>query len=188
MLLHESPSSDLNRTFNHASSTKHEELIAAQASVEKLLNDSLIMLEEEEADNNIFIRWELGACWIQHLQDQKNTEKEKKKIGDKDKKQSVEKGRNEAKVEGLGKPLKILKNAKKKLNSEESSLDIKTSDEVIDGAQKDTMPSSEEYKGNKATENPCLLKDFLSDTAFTKLKESDTGLHLKVQTKRRQNN
>ena len=189
MLLHQNPSSEQKKTLNHNLSSKHEELIAAQAFVEKLLKDSLARLEKEETDDNIFMRWELGACWIQHLQDQKNAEKDKKHAGDKDKKQTVEKSRNETKVEGLGKPLKILKNPKKKLDSEESSssLDIKTSDTVIDGENQNVKPSPTEYKGEtRATENQCLLKDLLSDSAFTRLKESETGLHLKVCLKRKQ--
>ncbi|GJZ65556.1 hypothetical protein Tco_0622252 [Tanacetum coccineum] len=50
---------------------------------------------------------ELGACWIQHLQVQKKIKKEKKV--------STEKGKNELKAEGLGTPLRSLKNKKKDL-------------------------------------------------------------------------
>lgn len=181
MLLHKSHSPEQKRTLNQTRSSKHEELMTAQTFVEKLLKESLARLEEEEDDNIVFIRWELGACWIQHLQDQKNAEKEKKHSGGKDKKQTVDKGRSETKVEGLGKPLKILKNSKKKLDSEESSsLTIRSSDKETDGDNKNTKPLSVECRGeSKATESQCSLKDLLSDPAFTRLKESETGLHLK---------
>ncbi|CAL9770522.1 unnamed protein product, partial [Musa acuminata subsp. burmannicoides] len=58
------------RLYNHLQSSRHEELSAAKKIVEKLLKDSLVKLEEEEAECNVSVRWELGACWIQHLQDQ----------------------------------------------------------------------------------------------------------------------
>ncbi|ONK68214.1 uncharacterized protein A4U43_C05F8880 [Asparagus officinalis] len=80
-------------------SSKHEELTVGQAFVEKLLNDSLARLDEEKTDENVFMRWELGACWIQHLQDQKNAEKEKKPVADKDKKHNSEKTKGETKIE-----------------------------------------------------------------------------------------
>lgn len=183
MLLHKNPTSEQKRTLDYSLSSKHKDYTAGQAFVEKLLEDSLSRLEEEKIDNNIFMRWELGACWIQHLQDQKNAEKDKKQAGDKDKKRTSEKSRSETKVEGLGKPLKILKNPKKKLDSEEStsSLDIKTSDKITDGENQNTKPPSTEYKGEigENEKNLYLLKELLSDSAFTRLKESETGLHLK---------
>ncbi|CAN6584112.1 unnamed protein product [Malus baccata var. baccata] len=64
--------------------------------------ESLAKLEKDELDYDNFVRWELAACWIKHLQDQTNA--------DKDKKPSNEKAKNELKVEGLGTPLKTLKN------------------------------------------------------------------------------
>ncbi|XP_020258770.1 protein TSS [Asparagus officinalis] len=182
MFLHKKPTSEQKRAANHSLSSKHEELTAGQAFVEKLLNDSLARLEEEKTDENVFMRWELGACWIQHLQDQKNAEKEKKPAADKDKKHNSEKTKGETKVEGLGKPLKILKNTKKKLDGEEasSSLDMKTSD-VNDGENQNAQPLSTECKGDIVApdKNQHLLKNLLSDPAFTRLKESETGLHLK---------
>ncbi|ONK81134.1 uncharacterized protein A4U43_C01F25660 [Asparagus officinalis] len=113
MFLHAKPIKEQIRAANHAMSSKHEELTVGQAFVEKLLNDSLARLDEEKTDENVFMRWELGACWIQHLQDQKNAEKEKKPVADKDKKHNSEKTKGETKVEGLGMPLKFLKNTKK---------------------------------------------------------------------------
>lgn len=48
-----------------------EEHSSSQAYVERLLEDSIMKLQEGETEENTFVRWELGACWIQHLQDQK---------------------------------------------------------------------------------------------------------------------
>lgn len=184
MLLHKNPTSEQKRTVNHSLSSNHKDHTASQAFVKKLLEDSISRLEEEKIDNNIFMRWELGACWIQHLQDQKNAEKDKKQASDNDKKQTSEK--SETKVEGLGKPLKILKNLKKKLDIEEctTSVGIKTSDKVTVGENQIAKPLSAKCKGEIGAneKNQCLLKDLLSDPAFTRLKESGTGLHLKVCT------
>ncbi|XP_038984987.1 protein TSS isoform X2 [Phoenix dactylifera] len=183
MLLHKNRTSGEKRMLNQSQSLKQEELTAAQAFVEKLLEESLVKLEEEKASPNIFMRWELGACWIQHLQDQNNAEKEKKQTGEKDKKQNGAKAKSETRVEGLGKPLKILKNLKKKADSSEqgsSSLDKKSSSELVGGeSQNANLPFVEPQGDGKASENGCTLKDLLPDPAFTRLKESETGLHLK---------
>lgn len=131
--------------------------------VEGVMKESLKNLEAEEAQRDrIFLRWELGACWVQHLQDEINSNKEKKNNKDKNnKKQVMEKTRNELRVEGLGKPLRSLKNPKK--------TDIIVSETA----------ESQHEKVN-ATENEQVLKKLLSEEAFTKLKESETGLHNKV--------
>ena len=105
LLLHKTIPSELNKPASPSQVLEHEELSSSQVLVERLLEKSLAKLEEEELEQKPFVRWELGACWIQHLQDQNNTEK--------DKKPSEEKPKNEMKVEGLGTPLRSLKNKKK---------------------------------------------------------------------------
>ncbi|KAJ6799447.1 protein TSS [Iris pallida] len=182
LLLHKShtTSTEHKMRSNHIQRSKLEELTTAPVVAETLLRESLAKLEEDESDSKVFIRWELGACWIQHLQDQSNTEKDKKHVGDRNKKQTGEKSRTETKVEGLGKPLKILRNPKKQSDaSEESGLfdNKKLSDKVNVGESKSSLMECKEE--SKVTENECLLKDLLPDPAFTRLKESETGLHLK---------
>lgn len=139
------------------------------------MQDSLAKLREEERDLDAFVRWELGACWIQHLQDQKKTEKEKKP--------SNEKTKNEMKVEGLGTPLKSLKNKKKTLDgstADQQTENIKSAtDEVKDEAEK-TLNVTESQLDSGSSENELMLKSMLSDAAFSRLKESETGLHAKV--------
>lgn len=183
MLLHKNPTPDHKRSSNHSQSSKSEELPGAQAFIEKLLKQSLAKLEDEETDGTILMRWELGACWIQHLQDQNNTEKDKKHVGEKDKKHVGEKARSETKVEGLGKPLKVLKNPKTKSdnsNQSPSSVDKISSDEVIGGeAQIDKLLSAESHGEIKGTEDELPLKGLLPGPAFMRLKDSETGLHLK---------
>lgn len=162
MLLHKNGE---KRSPNQTQIPKHDELTTAQAFVEDLLRESLKRLESEETDLNSFTRWELGACWIQHLQDQNNTEKEKKNGGtEKEKKKSAsEKVLKETKVEGLGKPLKALKNSK----------------HVVPEASEKGSKEGDSLKGNDDRENE-LLKSLLNESAFTRLKESETGLYTKV--------
>lgn len=156
-----------------------DELTSSRDFVSKMLEGSIVKLEEEEIDRESIMRWELGACWIQHLQDQKNTEK--------DKKQTSEKSKNELKVEGLGKPLKSLNSSKKKTDvsspkttqtSVSSQVDV-VSSEADNSATTTSLQSDAE---KNAQENVLVLKNLLSDAAFTRLKESDTGLHHKVLT------
>lgn len=156
-----------------------DELTSSRDFVSKMLEGSIVKLEEEEIDRESIMRWELGACWIQHLQDQKNTEK--------DKKQTSEKSKNELKVEGLGKPLKSLNSSKKKTDvsspkttqtSVSSQVDV-VSSEADNSATAASLQSDAE---KNAQENVLVLKNLLSDAAFTRLKESDTGLHQKVLT------
>ncbi|XP_068495896.1 protein REDUCED CHLOROPLAST COVERAGE 1-like isoform X2 [Phaseolus vulgaris] len=150
-----------------------EELGVSQAFVERLIKESLSKLEEEEPGLDNFIRWELGACWIQHLQDH-NTEKDKKPL--------LDKAKNEMKVEGLGKPFKSLKNNKNK-----SDLSVKLASEnskshlaCINGEPESALvPSVESKHETAAAENELVLKGLLSEAAFTRLIESGTGLHSK---------
>ncbi|KAL2511282.1 Tetratricopeptide repeat (TPR)-like superfamily protein [Abeliophyllum distichum] len=175
-LLHET--AEQNKLVSHSRTIECEERSSSpRAFIERLLEDSLMKLQEEETEEDTFVRWELGACWIQHLQDQKKTEK--------DKKPSSEKAKNEMKVEGLGTPLKSLKNKKK--NSDKSSTEIHSEnlknveDFVNEEAEKTVTNSTKSLIDTGANENELMLKKLLSDSAFTRLKESETGLHLKVK-------
>ncbi|XP_068664586.1 protein REDUCED CHLOROPLAST COVERAGE 1-like [Aristolochia californica] len=155
-------------------SSESEDMNAATTFVKRVLEESLTKLQEEEAEKETFLRWELGACWVQHLQDQITAEKDKKQSGEKTKSKST--------IEGLGKPLKFLKNSQKKLDSS----DMKTSPsegtsthEVAAACDTEKYKtSSADFQGeSKASDNELVLKKLLSDSAFTRLKESGTGLH-----------
>ncbi|XP_010522920.1 PREDICTED: protein TSS [Tarenaya hassleriana] len=173
LLLHNS-SPEQNKKTPQLQALEHEEIKSSQEFVERLLEESLSKLEEKELERDNFMRWELGACWIQHLQDQKNTKK--------DKKQSSEKAKNELKVEGLGKPLKSLNNSKKKSEGNNPKARCTTSshaDDVSTEVTNAVAVSSQPDAENSGKENELVLKSLLSDAAFTRLKESDTGLHQK---------
>ncbi|ONM53049.1 Tetratricopeptide repeat (TPR)-like superfamily protein [Zea mays] len=176
MLLNEATSTGEKKISNLSQNHRQEELIAAQTFVEKLLKESLQKLEEEENVKHSFMRWELGACWVQHLQDQKNSDKDKKQGGEKDKKKTLDKSK-EPKIEGLGKPLKALKNAK---NVDSADLGSSAGPKSSAESQKDKPSDVKLPQGeSSASENENLLKDLLPESAFTRLKESETGLHQK---------
>ncbi|CAI9781508.1 unnamed protein product [Fraxinus pennsylvanica] len=174
-LFHENNTADQNKPMSHSRTIECEERSSSQAFVEILLEDSLMKLQKEETEEDTFVRWELGACWIQHLQDQIKTEK--------DKKPSSEKTKKEMKVEGLGTSLKSLKNKKKNSDkniTEIHSENLKSVEEFVDEeAEKAVTNLTKSLMDTGAHENELVLKKLLSKSAFTRLKESETGLHLK---------
>ncbi|KAE9598036.1 hypothetical protein Lal_00003920 [Lupinus albus] len=174
-LLLNTTQSENNRSVTEIQTLENEELGASHAFVERLINESLSKLEEEETGLDNFIRWELGACWLQHLQDQNNTEK--------DKKPSLDKAKNEMKVEGLGKHLKALKNNKIKsdlTDPKSASENSKPHHVCVNGeAETASLLSAESQYETTTAENELVLKGMLSEAAFTRLKESGTGLHCK---------
>ncbi|KAM1707770.1 hypothetical protein ACFX13_000914 [Malus domestica] len=175
LLLHKTIPSEQNKPASHMQTLEHQDLSASCVFVEGVLEESLAKLEKEELDSDNFVRWELGACWIQHLQDQKNA--------DKDKKPSNEKAKNELKVEGLGTPLKSLKNSKKKSDGGNTKLQSESSKSHADGVvaevENSISPSVESKLETNAKENELVLTEILSDAAFARLKDSETGLHCK---------
>ena len=175
LILHNAPASEYTKPGSDFQALEHEDLSVSCAFVKKLLEESLAKLEQEDASLDQFVRWELGACWIQHLQDQKNA--------DKDKKPSSEKAKNEMKVEGLGTPLRSLKNKKKSdgNNAKMQPENLKSpADGVVLESENSTSPSLESQHETTAKENELAMKKLLSDAAFARLKESETGLHCKV--------
>ncbi|KAL4326045.1 hypothetical protein GQ457_11G001660 [Hibiscus cannabinus] len=164
-LLHKTIPSELNMPALPSQVLEHEELNSSQVSIERLLEESLAKLEEEELEEKPFVRWELGACWIQYLQDQ-NTQKDKKSSG--------EKPKNEMKLGGLGTPLRSLKNKKKS----DGDIGSGNSNSHPDAVENVTTASIESQLETSSRDEP-VLKRKLSEEAFTRLKESETGLHLK---------
>ncbi|XP_056174270.1 protein REDUCED CHLOROPLAST COVERAGE 1 [Syzygium oleosum] len=171
LLLHKSVAPENNKHVQQLHPSEHDELSASESIVERLLEDSLGELEKKDEKRDQFVRWELGACWIQHLQDQNNSEKDKKVSTEK------AKTKNEMKVEGLGTPLRSLKNNKKNpLKMENSSSKANC---VAGEAENAISPSTETELESMMKENELALKTMMSDAAFGRLKESETGLHRK---------
>ncbi|XVF34343.1 hypothetical protein REPUB_Repub18cG0051600 [Reevesia pubescens] len=169
MLLHKSTTP---ASAQRSQNVDFENLHSARASVKKVLEDSLQKLQNEPSYNSRSIRWELGACWVQHLQNQASGKTESKKNED---------VKPEPAVKGLGKQGALLKEIKKKTDikggkSEQSkevspgnNLDINKKSEVSN--QKELEKKDEEME--------MMWKKLLPEEAYLRLKESETGLHLK---------
>lgn len=134
--------------------------------VQKVIKDSLSKLEEEPKQTDSSIRWELGSCWIQHLQKQDTTTDDTSKSPKDDKAEAV--------VRGLGKEFKMLKRREKTAGSvdDNDENDYRTSN--LDAG------NSIGEQSNSESESKAELKKFVSEEAFLHLKETGTGLHLKV--------
>lgn len=127
--------------------------------VRRVIKESLKKLKEKPIDSKKSIRWELGSSWVQHLQKQETQPGNDSKGPDHD---------NEAlhAVKGLGKQFKFLKKREIKENeSEPDNMHVETDlGELSNG------------EVNKTAE----LEKLISEDAFFRLKETGTGLHLKV--------
>lgn len=133
--------------------------------VRKIMTDSLQKLECEAPRETRPIRWELGACWVQHLQNQTSEKADTKKN---------EETKDVPTVKGLGKQFGQLKEIKKKTDEKSgkgASTKENTSTNTNDAQ---TVNSSSTKEDNEA-----ILQRWLPEAAFQRLKESETGLHAK---------
>ncbi|KAI3948017.1 hypothetical protein MKW92_047335 [Papaver armeniacum] len=158
MLLHKSLTHQSSPGVQRSLNADVEDLHAARSIVRKVLAESLEKVEGETTEQRTSIRWELGACWIQHLQNQASGNTESKK---------AEEVKAETTVKGLGKQGGLLKEIKKKTDDKNNRMEHEV---VSNGSDMSNLETSE-----KET----LLKKLLSEEAFLRLKESETGLHLK---------
>ncbi|KAI4989341.1 hypothetical protein ZWY2020_036658 [Hordeum vulgare] len=127
--------------------------------------DSMQNLEGEAPRETRPIRWELGACWVQHLQNQ-TSEKADGKKGDETKDVPT--------VKGLGKQFGQLKEIKKK-SDDKSGKNASTKDST---ASNTNDAHSDNTAGTKE-DKEAILQKALTEAAFRRLKESKTGLHAK---------
>ncbi|KAJ7962824.1 Tetratricopeptide repeat (TPR)-like superfamily protein [Quillaja saponaria] len=136
-----------------------DDLESSRYLVHTFIKESMRKINEELVVSERSIRWELGSCWVQHLQKQEtptDSNSEKKIYVDYE---------VEPAVKGLGKQFKLLK----KRENKPSSLSTKDLKE-----QKDCTPKDNELKIF------CELDKLLSKEAFLRLKGTGTGLHLKT--------
>ncbi|KAG9455942.1 hypothetical protein H6P81_000450 [Aristolochia fimbriata] len=174
MLLHKSSSSQSIAGVPRLQHSDSEDLQAAQLLVQKVLKDSIVKLEGEVAKPRKSIRWELGACWVQHLQNQASGKSEPKK---------VDESKVEPTVKGLGKQGGLLKEIKKKLDDKNSKTDNgkdnSANSEPGKCSTQAPITSDQKDQEKQAAEKEAALRKLLHEAAFLRLKESDTGLHLK---------
>ncbi|CAN1223855.1 Protein REDUCED CHLOROPLAST COVERAGE 2 [Linum grandiflorum] len=165
MLLHKTPTSQSPNTSQRLQSGDVENTRVARALVRKVLEESLQKLIEEPNKHVKSIRWELGACWVQHLQNQASGKTDTKK---------PEENKPEPAVKGLGKQGALLKDLKKKMDVKNS----KTEEQKTETVKKsDGTNQKEEEKKDENLE--VLWKKLLPEAAYLRLKESETGFHLK---------
>lgn len=174
MLLHKSSSQSSNSSRTNC--MDDEDLQPGRSLVRKILADSLMKLEEAAPKQRNSIRWELGACWVQHLQNQDKGKTEPKKS---------EETKVEPAVKGLGKQFGQLKEIKKKTDDKGVKTDPRGKENsscngsVASKNHLIKVSDSKELDKQSVDKESVLLK-LLPEAAFLRLKESETGLHLKV--------
>ncbi|XP_030525189.2 protein REDUCED CHLOROPLAST COVERAGE 3 isoform X2 [Rhodamnia argentea] len=134
--------------------------------VQKITKQSLTELEEEPIHSERSIRWELGSCWIQHLQ-KKEAPSENLSINP----DNIDE--DEQAVKGLGKQFKLLKKRERKQNATATSSGL---------GGNDTSPSADsnlvaQTHGESTSE--AELRKSIPEEAFVRLEEMGSGLHLK---------
>lgn len=134
-------------------------LQSSRSLVRKLLASSLAKLEKEDQSHRKSIRWELGQCWVQHLQ--QDPEKNQPK--------NTELSKAEVTIKGLGKQLKVFKK-----KSDERAGKIDPSKDSVDASKHQMEDCCSQQ------ENEAILMKLLPEASFLRLKESNTGLHAKV--------
>lgn len=173
MLLHKSSSPQSSSTFQRSQSADFENLRSTRSLVRKVMEDSLLKLQEEPSKHTRSIRWELGACWVQHLQNQASGKNDSKK---------TEEPKLEPAVKGLGKQGALLKDIKKKtdarISKTENGKEFPADNSLDTNKKSDTINQKEVEKRDEEMEK--MWKNLLSEAAYLRLKESETGLHLKV--------
>nr|VDC65769.1 unnamed protein product [Brassica rapa] len=131
-----------------------DDLESFRCLVHELVKNNLTKLEEERESSERSIRWELGSCWVQHLQKKETVTEDV--CG-----KPAMNGETDLSVKGLGKQFKVLKIKNKK--SENTS----------------TVKEMEENISLRELDGEAELKELVSEEAFSRLQESGTGLHLK---------
>lgn len=144
-----------------------DSLETSRCLVRRVIKESLTKLENEPVNSERSIRWELGSCWVQHLQKQESSV-----VSDSD--SLDDNNEAEAIVKGLGKQFKLLKKREKKTSGERTY-----DEEEIDASESRSSNSRTLELHNGDISNDSDLKQLLSEEAFLRLKETGTNLHLK---------
>lgn len=173
MLLHNSSSPQSCSAVLRTQSSDSENLGSARSLIRKVLGKSLLKLQGEPTKCTRSIRWELGACWVQHLQNQASGKNDAKK---------TEEAKIEPAVKGLGKQGGLLKEIKKKTDVRTSKSELGKEASICSNNDTDNKSNSINPKGpeRQEEEKELMWKRLLPEAAYLRLKESETGLHLKV--------
>lgn len=167
MLLHKS--STTQASIQRLQSGDFEDLFSARSLVRNVLEDSLMKLQGEATKHTRSIRWELGACWVQHLQNQASGKTESKK---------TEEMKVEPAVKGLGKQGGLLKEIKKKID--DRSIKTEQGKDALTNSLDMNKKLDASHLEKQDEEKEMMWRKLLPEAAYLRLKESETGLHLKV--------
>ncbi|GAB2267486.1 hypothetical protein Dimus_002470 [Dionaea muscipula] len=171
MLLHKPSSPQSSGSAQRLQSLDVEEQRTARSIVRKVLEESFLKLQRETNKHTRSIRWELGACWVQHLQNQASVKPESKK---------PEESKVEPPVKGLGKQGGLLKEIKKIEDRHHKNGQSKE-DSAHNGLEvnKKSDTTDQKERAKQEAEKEMIWRKLLSEAAYQQLKESETGLHLK---------
>lgn len=143
---------------------------ALRSLVRRVIKQSLAKLELEPTASERSIRWELGSCWVQHLQKQETpTDTKSTRSGD-----DIE---TEHAVKGLGKQFKFLKKRENRPNLVGSNNEANEDD---NGPCSMNVGTNGRQQSNGELNCEMELKKLISEESFLRLKETGTGLHSKV--------
>ncbi|GFZ06791.1 tetratricopeptide repeat (TPR)-like superfamily protein [Actinidia rufa] len=172
MLLHKPSTPQSSTAVQKLQSADFEDLHSVRSLVRRVLGDSLLKLQGEAGKHTRSIRWELGACWVQHLQSQATGKTESKK---------TEEAKVEPAVKGLGKQGGLLKEIKKKPDDRNSKTE-QGKEVVVNSldANKKSDTTKQKDLEKEDEEKEKMWKLILPETAYLRLKESETGFHLKL--------
>uniref|UniRef100_A0A5B7BBA0 Clu domain-containing protein n=1 Tax=Davidia involucrata TaxID=16924 RepID=A0A5B7BBA0_DAVIN len=172
MLLHKSSTPQSSSAVQRLQNTDFEDSRSSRSLVRKVLGESLLKLQGEATKHTRSIRWELGACWVQHLQNQASGKTESKK---------TEEAKVEPAVKGLGKQGGLLKEIKRKTDDRSSKTE--QGNEVAVSNSLDMIKKSDNTNQKalekQDEEKEMMWRKLLPEAAYLRLKESETGLHLK---------
>lgn len=173
MLLHKSSTPQSICTVQRSQTADVGNLRSARSLVRKIMEDSLVRLQAEPSKQTKLIRWELGACWVQHLQNQASGKNESKK---------TEEPKVEPAVKGLGKQGALLKDLKKKADARISKTEERKDVPAENDSEinKNSETSNQTGLEKRDEEMEKSWRKLIPEAAYMRLKESETGLHLKV--------
>lgn len=173
MLLHKSSTPQSSNAIQRIQSTDVENSCSAWSLVKKVLEESILKLKEVATRHGKSIRWELGACWVQHLQNQATGKTEPNK---------AEEAKLEPSVKGLGKQGGLLKELKKKIDIRNSKVEQGKDISSCNGIDINKSDATQQELKRQGEEKETVWRKLLPDAAYTRLKESKTDFHLKVNT------
>ncbi|KAI5063540.1 hypothetical protein GOP47_0022087 [Adiantum capillus-veneris] len=147
-----------------------EDSQSSRQLVEDVLKESLTELLNMNQCTDKFLRWELGACWVQHLQTQAAVQK------------AESEGPKSNATEGGVKNLGSSKNVKRTTPNSgiEKDTQLTAACEPLSQAHTGaSISESLQNEGKSSDFDECALQGLLSEAAFNRLKDTDTGLHSK---------